>query len=72
MILTTSFHSYEFQYTVGDTDTNLDIQEKLLRLINTANVGLRASLVQNEAGENAVSIVSLQTGHSEGEEYLFN
>lgn len=69
--LTTSFHSYEFQYTAGDTDTNLDIQEKLLRLINTANVGLRASLVQNEAGENAVSIVSLQTGHSEGEEYLF-
>ena len=69
--LSTPLSSYEFEYVVNDSDTNLDIQEKLLRLINNSSVGLHASLVSNDAGENALQIVSLQTGLSEDEQYLF-
>lgn len=69
--LSTNLSSYEFQYTVGEKDTNLDVQEKLIRLINNSNVGLRASLLQNDAGKGAIQITSLQTGLGEDEQYLF-
>lgn len=69
--LTTSLSSYEFQYTVSGRDNNLDVQEKLIRLINNANVGLRASLTSNKQGHNAIQITSLQTGLSENERYIF-
>lgn len=69
--LSTNLSSYEFQYSVGPRDTNMDVQDKIIRLINNASVGLRASLVQNEKGQNAVEITSLQTGLSDNERYLF-
>ena len=34
----------EFQYGVSEGDTNLDVQQKLARLVNTANVGAVASI----------------------------
>lgn len=69
--LSTNLSSYEFQYTVNEKENNLAVQEKLIRLINNSNVGLRASLVTNESGYHAMQITSLQTGLSEGEQYLF-
>lgn len=69
--LSTSLSSYEFQYTVNDRDTNLDVQEKLARLINNANVGLRASLISNKDGAAALQVVSTQTGLGENEHFLF-
>ena len=69
--LTTNLSSYEFQYSVNNKDTNQDVQEKLMRLINNSNVGLRASLVQNKQGDNALQIVSQQTGLSENERFIF-
>lgn len=69
--LTTSLSSYEFQYTVNGRDSNLDVQEKIMRLINNANVGLRASLIENKQGYNALEITSLQTGLGENERYIF-
>lgn len=69
--LSTPLSSYEFQYSVNEKDTNLDIQEKLVRLINNSNTGLRASLVQNDAGYQAIQITSLRTGLGEDEQYLF-
>lgn len=69
--LTTNLSSYEFQYTVGGRDNNLDVQSKIMRLINNANVGLRASLTENKQGYNALEITSLQTGLGENERYIF-
>lgn len=69
--LTTSLSAYEFQYTVSNKDTNLDIQEKLARLINNAGVGLHASLIQNKDGANALQVVSAQTGLGDNEHFLF-
>lgn len=69
--LATNLSSYEFQYSVSESDTNLDVQEKLIRLINNAGVGIRAELVENEKGKHAVRIESKQTGLSENENFLF-
>lgn len=69
--LTTNLSSYEFQYSVAGSDTNRDVQDKLIRLINNAGIGLRASLVENTNGHNAIQITSLQTGLGENERFLF-
>lgn len=69
--LSTTLNAYEFQYTVSANETNQDVQEKLIRLINNSNTGLRASYVQNSSGDGAISIRSVQTGHNEDERYLF-
>lgn len=69
--LTTELNSFEFQYSVGARDTNQDVQEKLIRLINSSNTGLRATYVQNVSGDGAIQITSLQTGLDEDAQYLF-
>lgn len=69
--LNTTLNSYEFQYSVNEKNTNREIQEKIARLINTSNVGLRAGLVSDENGKSALRIESQQTGINENESYLF-
>ncbi len=63
--------SYEFQYNVGQNDTNRSIQQKLIRLVNSANIGLRAVFERNSLGERAVQITSNQTGLDENARFLF-
>lgn len=69
--LNTEFNSYEFQYSVSDKDTNRDVQNKMIRLINSAGIGLKAELVQNREEKTAIRIESKQTGLSDNEQYLF-
>ncbi|MCR5195016.1 MAG: flagellar capping protein [Pseudobutyrivibrio sp.] len=64
-------HSYEFQFNVNRGETNFMVQNKIVRLLNTSNVGLSARLITNSKGENAVEISSKSTGISENEDYLF-
>lgn len=54
--------AYEFQFTVSDEDTNYDVQSKLVRLFNHANIGLNASLLDDENDTSALRIESSQTG----------
>lgn len=63
--------AYEFQYGVSEGDTNLDVQQKLARLVNTANVGAVASIDTDEEGRSSLIIQSKETGLSETEEFLF-
>ena len=69
--LITDLSSYEFQYSVSGKETNRDVQDKLVRLINNANVGLRASVIEDGRGYGAVQIASTQTGLVENEKFLF-
>lgn len=69
--LSTNLSSYEFQYSVSGRDTNQNVQDKLIRLINNAGVGLHADLITDDKGAHAIEITSLQTGLSENEQYLF-
>lgn len=69
--LNTNTNSYEFQFNVNQEDTNRTVQEKLMKLFNTANVGIQAEVVENGSGESALFLTSKQTGLSDNESYLF-
>lgn len=69
--LITNFNSYEFQFSVSGRDSNRDVQEKLVRLINNAGVGLHAHVTENDRGDGALAVVSQQTGLGENERFLF-
>lgn len=55
-------YTYEFQFNIGNGDTNKSIQDKLVRLINRSNVGVKADIVTNKEGFNAVRMTSEDTG----------
>ncbi|SFQ18816.1 flagellar hook-associated protein 2 [Lachnospiraceae bacterium XBB1006] len=63
--------AYEFQYSVGSTDTNEDIQNKLARLVNTADIGAKARVDVDEQNRSSLIIESKETGLADSEEYLF-
>ena len=54
--------AYEFQFSVNEEDTNFDIQSKIARLFNHANIGLTASVVDNENNTSGLKIESNITG----------
>lgn len=61
---------YEFQFGVSDEDTNVDVQNKLKRLINKSNIGLKAEVSESN-GTSALSITSLETGKRKDNGLLF-
>ena len=63
--------SYEFQYTVFEDDTNEDVLKKVERLINTAYVGINASISTNDNQEIALQITSNDTGLGENQLFRF-
>ncbi len=70
--LDTNSNSYEFQFNVNMGDTNLDVQQKISRLINGAGIGLSAEVVFDEKQNTALEISSKATGLAEDEEFLFD
>lgn len=56
--------AYEFQFSVSEGDTNYDIQSKLARLFNHANIGLSASVMEGPDDTFALKIASNQTGEN--------
>lgn len=69
--LNTNTRSYEFQYTINNNETNLSVLRKLSKLINSAGIGLSATVEANENSQVALRIASKQTGIAENENYLF-
>lgn len=55
-------YTYEFEFNIGSNDTNRSIQDKLARLINRSNIGVKAEVVENGTGESAMKLVSEDTG----------
>ena len=53
---------YEFQFNIGENDTNRLVEEKLARLINKSNIGVKASVEENELGQVALKLSSDETG----------
>ncbi len=53
---------YEFQFNIGENDTNKIIEEKLARLITRSNIGVNASVLTDDDGRVALSIKSDETG----------
>lgn len=63
--------NYEFQFHINEEETNEDIQNRLARLFNNADIGLTADVHQDENGNSALRLVSNATGISPGKNYLF-
>lgn len=59
--------SYEFQYSIKESDTNFDIQSRLSRLINNSNIGINATVEEDNEGNGALRISSSQVGIHFGE-----
>ena len=62
--------NYEFQFHISEGESNRGIQERLVRLINNAGVGLGASLIEND-NLSAIKIVSDSQGISPGKSTIF-
>ena len=57
---------FEFQFSIYATDKNKDVQDKLEKLINKANIGLNAQIIE-EGNRSALEISSNHTGLRPGE-----
>lgn len=62
--------NYEFQFSVGEAETNRDVQDRLVRLINNSDIGIRASLAESE-GRTSLRLTSEATGLASGKEQIF-
>lgn len=56
--------AYEFQFKVSDNTSNLELQEKLAKLINRSNIGVAAKVLKDDNGSSALQILSASTGFS--------
>ena len=68
--LADSSNTYEFQFTIGEKDTNLDVQKKLASLINNANISLKGEIL-TEGETSSLQITSTNTGLLPEEDHLF-
>ena len=57
---------FEFQFSVYDTDKNIDVLQKLERLIGKADIGLSARVTDEGDGLGALERSSHKTGITEG------
>lgn len=58
---------YEFQFSINESDTNLDIQKRLCRLINNSKIGLNAELRTDGESLSALRIESVKSGIESGQ-----
>lgn len=63
--------NYEFQFTIKEDETNLNIQKRLERLINSADIGLEASIIGDNNARSALRLSSTATGLAEGKAFSF-
>ncbi len=63
--------NYEFQFNINEGDTNFDLQNKLSRLVNNANIGLKAQVKEYDSNTAALSLESATTGIDLGHNIIF-
>lgn len=63
--------SYEFQYNIHEGETNLEVQERLSRLISNSDIGLKADIVEDGNGNSALRLTSAAAGLKNGQNIIF-
>ena len=63
--------NYEFQFNINAGDTNKDVQERLVRLINNSDIGIKARLDVGNS-RSSIRLTSTATGLPEGKDRIFN
>lgn len=74
--LNTNSSSYEFQYTVKNAETNLDVLKKIAGLVNRSNLGISATIRHGSVDAegldtSALILTSRQNGRTDTEKHLF-
>ncbi len=64
--------NYEFQFQVQSEDTNKDVQDRLSRLINNANIGLKAETLEDGSGHSTLKLASDKSGAPTGKTSFFS
>ena len=64
--------NYEFQYNIREDDTNLDVMNRISRLISNSGIGLKAEVVPGENDTSAIRIESVNTGSTGDGSLLFS
>lgn len=62
--------NYEFQFSIAENENNRDVQNRLIRLINNADIGIKASIVESDS-RSAIRLVSEATGLAQEREQIF-
>ncbi len=62
--------NYEFQFSISDGETNRDVQERLVRLINNSDIGIQASVTESD-GRSSLRLTSEATGIPKGKTSQF-
>lgn len=63
--------NYEFQFSIGENESNRDVQDRLARLINNSGIGIKAH-VQEAESRSALVLHSEATGLSADKTELFS
>lgn len=63
--------NYEFQFRINSEDTNGDVQERLTRLINNANIGISAQVLEDEENKSCMVLESNATGLKNNKSMIF-
>ncbi len=61
---------FEFQFSIYSGDKNIDVQQKLEKLVNKAGIGLQANIIE-DGGRAALEIASTRTGLRPGQASQF-
>ena len=62
--------NYEFQFNINEGDTNKEVQERLVRLVNNAGIGITARLDEGNS-RSSIRLTSLATGLPSGKDEIF-
>lgn len=63
--------SYEFQYNIREGETNREVQERLARLVSSADIGIKADIAEDGHGNSALRLSSAATGLKDGQTSVF-
>ena len=64
--------TYEFEFAIASNDTTKTIQDKISRLINRSNLGLKSDVVSDSLDNTAITIASEGTGISNMKPTIFS
>jgi flagellar hook-associated protein 2 len=62
--------NYEFQFSIGEDETNRELQNRLVRLINNSDIGINATVAESD-GRTALRLTSEASGLSGGRSSIF-
>ena len=63
--------NYEFQFSIGNSETNLQVQERLCKMFNNAGIGLESKVIHDDKGNSALQISTVSTGVIDDKDTLF-